>query len=174
MNRKFVLEFHSSFKHALLSIVLLSFAATSFALAAPYKPHEVKAAYLYQIANFVKWSNESQKTKLYFCIRDDQQLSRTFVTITKGKSIRGLDIVTNEQGRPCDVLYVSKTIVDSELSAQTVTVSSKKGFAKSGGTIELRQIKDKIQPIVNLKESKSDRFSISSKFMRISKIERGS
>lgn len=173
MNLKFVREFRSVFKHALLSVILLGFAASNFALAAPYKPHEVKAAYLYQIAKFVKWSNEATKTKLYFCIRDDQQLNRTFAAITKDKSIRGLDIVTNEQGHTCDILYVGTSILDSELSKQTVTVSSKQGFAKSGGVIELHQLKDKIQPIVNLKQSKSDNFKISSKFMRISKIERG-
>lgn len=163
-----------NFKKILLGTLLLSFTVASFAYAASYKRHEVKAAYLYQIANFVKWADEDKKKRLYFCIRDDHELSYTFAKITKGKKIRGLDIVTNQQGSLCDVLYIGNALANTQQVSQSLTISSNKGFSKRGGTIELKQIKNKIQPIVNLKMSKSEYFTISSKFMRISKIERGS
>lgn len=174
MNLKFGRVFRTSSKQILLGTLLLSFAVTSFAYAASYKAHEVKAAYLYQIANFVKWADEDKKTILFFCIRDDQELSHTFAKITKGKKIRGLEIVTNQPDSNCDVLYVGNALANIQQTNQSLTISSNKGFSKRGGTIELKQIKNKIQPIVNLKMSKSDYFTISSKFMRISKIERGS
>lgn len=177
MSHKFVQGHPLNFRKLLLSIslslILLCFTVASFALAAPYKVNEVKAAYLYQIANFVKWVDEDNRNKLYFCIRDDLDLSNTFARITKGKTIRGLEVVTNQKEMECDVLYIGNVLKQSDYTTHSLTISSNKGFIKRGGIIELAQIKNKIQPIVNFENSKSDFFTISSKFMRIAKIERG-
>ena len=90
------------------TLVLLIISTTTSA--ASFKSYEVKAVYLFRIANFIRWNDESTMDTVNFCVIGDKKVSQVLSEITAGKSIRSLAI--NVQQSIC-LLYTSPSPRDS-------------------------------------------------------------
>ncbi|WP_117233993.1 YfiR family protein [Vibrio maerlii] len=156
---------------------LIAFIVSGFSIstnAAQYSPDQVKAVYLYRIANFVRWDNETEMDRIRFCIHGNEAIRSTLEVITKGKSIREMpiEVLTSDKNR-CDVVFVSgeQQIEFEQLNDHVLTISDTQGFTLDGGVIELQTIQSKIKPFINLDNAKDGGFSIGSQLLRIATVE---
>lgn len=144
--------------------------------AASFKPYEVKAVYLFRIANFIRWNNENTMSSVNFCVIGDEKVSKALTSITEGKSIRSLAIQVQQSVTPkCDITYLSE-LDNNEFSSQahsphTVTISDIPNFTDMGGVIELTHIENKLKPKINLVNARSGEYVIGSNLLRIAIVE---
>lgn len=167
MNRDYMHDFLTSSKQ-LIVVLILIFSST--ALATKYHPHEIKAVYIYKIANFVKWPNEENRKQLNICFQGSMDVQRTFLKITANKTIRGMPLVLAGSGALCDLVYIADRFTSHDYSHEQLIIGDKKGFVKNGGFIELRQQKGKIKIIINLSQAQNSLIKVSSKLMRIATL----
>ncbi|CAK1755296.1 YfiR family protein [Vibrio crassostreae] len=144
--------------------------------AASFKPYEVKAVYLFRIANFIRWNNENTMNTVNFCVIGDEKVSKALTSITQGKSIRSLAIQVHELVTPkCDITYLSDLDSDEfnrkAHSPHTVTISDTPNFTDVGGVIELTHIDNKLKPKINLVNARRGEYVIGSNLLRIAIVE---
>ncbi|MBT9241289.1 DUF4154 domain-containing protein [Vibrio splendidus] len=144
--------------------------------AASFKPYEVKAVYLFRIANFIRWNDESTMNTVNFCVIGDEKVSTALTSITQGKSIRSLAIQVHQLVTPkCDITYLSDLDNDEfsrkAHSPHTVTISDIPNFTDMGGVIELTHIDNKLKPKINLVNARRGEYVIGSNLLRIAIVE---
>ena len=145
-----------------------------------FKPYEVKAVYLFRIANFIQWHDESSMDSVQFCVMGNQKVADTLISITNGKSIRSLPIGVQQNISPeCNIAYLSDVergsieteLNSNDISPNMVTISDTLNFTELGGVIELTRIDNKIKPKINLTNAKRGNYIIGSNLLRISIVE---
>ncbi|MFA0053350.1 MULTISPECIES: YfiR family protein [Vibrio] len=143
--------------------------------AASFKPYEVKAVYLFRIANFIRWNDESTMNTVNFCVIGDEKVSKVLASITEGKSIRSLAIQVQQSSTPkCDITYLSDNNQEfsrKSHSPHTVTISDIPNFTDMGGVIELTHIDNKLKPKINLVNARHGEYVIGSNLLRIAIVE---
>lgn len=160
-----------SFKQTIAGTFLI-LAGMSFQALAKYTPEQVKAVYIYRIANFIHWNQDSVMTQVNICVPDNPSIKEILTEITQDKQIRNKPIRVVEQD--CHILFVSQLDnlpVYSDVRRKTVSISDMDNFTDNGGVIELNLNDGRIKPRVNL-DNIGD-YSISSNFLRVSDIEGG-
>ncbi|MCX2757249.1 YfiR family protein [Vibrio sp. Sgm 22] len=165
-----------------LSLSKLGFAALIMLIvplntsAASIKPYEIKAMYLFRIANFIRWDDESSMNTVNFCVIGDKKVSQVLTSITEGKSIRSLVIqVQQSNTSKCDITYLSDHENDQfrsqEHSPHTVTISDIPNFTDLGGVIELTNIDNKLKAKINLDNARRGDYVIGANLLRIAIVE---
>ncbi|KOO09432.1 YfiR family protein [Vibrio hepatarius] len=160
-----------SFKLTIAGTFLI-LAGMSFQALAKYTPEQVKAVYIYRIANFIHWNQDSVMTQVNICVPDNPSIKEILTEITQDKQIRNKPIRVVEQD--CHILFISQLDnlpVYSDVRRKTVSISDMDNFTDNGGVIELNLNDGRIKPRVNL-DNIGD-YSISSNFLRVSDIEGG-
>jgi len=160
-----------SFKLTIAGTFLI-LAGMSFQALAKYTPEQVKAVYIYRIANFIHWNQDSVMTQVNICVPDNPSIKEILTEITQDKQIRNKPIRVVEQD--CHILFISQMDnlpVYSDVRRKTVSISDMDNFTDNGGVIELNLNDGRIKPRVNL-DNIGD-YSISSNFLRVSDIEGG-
>ncbi len=160
-----------SFKLTIAGTFLI-LAGMSFQALAKYTPEQVKAVYIYRIANFIHWNQDSVMTQVNICVPDNPSIKEILTEITQDKQIRNKPIRVVEQD--CHILFISQLDnlpVYSDVRRKTVSISDMDNFTDNGGVIELNLNNGRIKPRVNL-DNIGD-YSISSNFLRVSDIEGG-
>ncbi len=160
-----------SFKLTIAGTFLI-LAGMSFQALAKYTPEQVKAVYIYRIANFIYWNQDSVMTQVNICVPDNPSIKEILTEITQDKQIRNKPIRVVEQD--CHILFISQLDnlpVYSDVRRKTVSISDMDNFTDNGGVIELNLNNGRIKPRVNL-DNIGD-YSISSNFLRVSDIEGG-
>lgn len=156
----------------LLIMAIFSIGSVNQANANSYKSHEIKAVYIYRIANFIRWDNEKNFNSLKFCIQDNREIENALQVIAKKHSIRTLPVkVSSIIDETCHVAFVNGVSNVSKLSSHVVTISDHESFTESGGVIQLEHINNKIKPKISLKNSASRSYTIGSNLLRISTLE---
>lgn len=160
-----------SFKLTIAGTFLI-LAGLSFQALAKYTPEQVKAVYIYRIANFIHWNQDSLMTQVNICAPDNQSIKEILTEITQDKQIRNKPIRVVDQD--CHILFISQLDnlpIYSDARRKTVSISDMDNFTDNGGVIELNLNNGRIKPRVNL-DNIGD-YSISSNFLRVSDIEGG-
>lgn len=167
-----------NFKRVFLVLTLLTVSLISSCkvYAASFKPHQVKAVYVFRMANFIRWTNEAEMKSLNFCVIGDDRVKKVLSTITKGQVIRSLPIkVISGLRSDCHVTYVSGYKSKFEhakyASSPNVTISDNEGFTQQGGVIELQTVSNQIKPKINLDNAQLEDYTIGSNLLRIATVE---
>ena len=165
----------------LLASALAARAATPAMEAPRPTEYEVKAAYLYNFAKFVKWPQEPQRGTFVIAVLGEdpfgQVLERTFegkLVLDRKVEIRRLD------GPPgpneAQMLFVSGSErprlaqhLKSLEGASVLTVSDIDGFAERGGMIALRVRNDVVQFEINLDQVERAHLKMSSQLIRLAR-----
>lgn len=142
---------------------------------ATFKPYQIKAVYIFRIANFIKWDNESEKQSLRFCVEGSNKVKEALASIIQGKTIRALNLELLATSHPddCDIIYLSASKYKQATiyGEHSVTISDHKGFVRKGGVIELQTKNNKIRPRINLSNANLDDYTIGSSLLRIAIVE---
>lgn len=137
----------------LLPCVFLSISMSGEALAAPTiaKEYQIKAAFLYNLANFVRWPNEALPTTndiFTVCIIGDDPfqsvLDITFDDVqAQGHALKALRIDKIPSQRLCHILFISgseqgrvKEILKAVAEKPVLTVADMDHFICNGGMIQ--------------------------------------
>jgi hypothetical protein len=151
---------------------------------AELQEYEVKAAFLFNFAKFVEWPEGSFKNSeapLIISILGKDPFAGALDAI-KEKTINGRGIVIKrapslEQLERSHILFVCKSerdnlpkILDIAQKWNALTVGDMKGFAGSGGMINLVKTDEKIRFEINLSATEKANLKVSSKLLKLGSI----
>jgi hypothetical protein len=168
----------------LLLVCLLSPCAAAFAgNVRELQEHQVKAAFVFNLAAFVTWPREALQqpsTPLRFCLLRGEAVGRTLERLIAGESLEGrpLELVRLQPAQGwdgCHVLYVGRgTDWEPRSPAQrggaTLTVGDGDEFLRRGGMIALQRRRNRIHPVINLVEVEASALRLSSKLLRLATL----
>ncbi len=148
--------------------------------------YEVKAAFLYNFANFVKWPETAftdAQSPFCICVIGDNPFGQALNMLAE-KKIQKRELVIRHchkmeeacRGR-CHILFISASLKEKlpeilRISQRhnMLTVSDIPGFAEQGGVIGLVTVKNKIRFEINLKAAERHGLVISSRLLKLAKI----
>ena len=169
----------------LIMFILLAVmaAAASHAEVQPFGEYQVKAVFLLNLTNFIRWPEESfssPKAPFRILVLGDDPFKAVLDKTVKGESVQGHPIVivrrTYREGlQPCHLLFISPSlkrkvpdILTNIKSFNTLTVGDHPGFCRQGGMINLIFKNNRVQIESNVKEAEQSGLQINSKLLRIS------
>lgn len=170
-------------------LVLLGLASSAPAQQA-VKRDELKAAFVFQFANYVQWPESSFKdaeSPIVIGIVGNDAMVKTLTTSVRGKTVgaRGINVVdvsTKEAAESCHILFTQysderdEKRVDEYLSytrtKPILTVSDDDNFTEEGGIIRLFEKDNKLRFEINVDEAERSGLTISSKLLGLAQIVR--
>ncbi len=156
--------------------------ASAQALSAP----ALKAAYLFNFAQFVEWpaGDVPAGESLTFCIVSDSDVADVLEQTIKGRSVQGhgLSVRRVKLDAPlptCHVLFLGGSdlkqalaVVGTVKGVFVLTISDSERFAEAGGMVELFRDKGLMRFAVNVDTLKRARIQLSSRVLSLAKIVR--
>lgn len=142
--------------------------------------YEIKAAYLFNLGNFIKWPEHVLQNNLEICILGENPFGSNLELIAKKErklqnksvAIRGLSSLEELKG--CAILFISAseqpnlTTVFNELKGKPVlTVGDIEQFVTGGGMIQFYQREGKIRLMINPQILENNNLKANSQLMRI-------
>ena len=146
---------------------------------------ELKAAFVFQFANYVQWPESSFKeasSPIVIGIVGNDAMVKTLSASVRGKMVGAHPIEVTSVGNekavaPCHILYIDGSIdtrVDQYLavtrSKPILTVSDHENFTSEGGVIRLFKKDNKLRFEVNVDEAQRAGLTISSKLLGLAQV----
>jgi YfiR/HmsC-like len=166
--------------------ITLTFATLALAQDKPSES-DVKAAYLFNFARFVRFAPGSEPHGSFdICILGRDSIGHTLDQITSGEAIdkravRVLRVSDPTDGRHCTVLFISAFEGDALredmailAGADALTVSDAPDFIQRGGMIQFVMEGDHVRFAVNLDAVNHTHLSLSSELLRVAASVKGS
>ena len=149
----------------------------------PYEA-ELKAAFLYNFAKFAEWPGLPGGASIVMCVLGDDAVASSLGTIIGGQAIDTHPVevkpIALATGHTCHVLFISARVpggtghVLSSLGGRpTLTVSDARGFAGSGGMIELFVMHDRMRFAIDVDAVQRSPVRLSSRLFSLATIVRG-
>lgn len=170
-----------------IAIISLLIVTHSSLMAAPLE-YEIKAAFIYNFTKFVEWADQSgidQLDTLSLCILGEDPFGETIDKL-EGRTVQNLSIriqrLESMNGQTnCQIMFISQSEIENlspifmALGKETglLTISDIKGFADSGGIIELVLNDNKISFIINIEAARQANVYLSSKILRLANVVGG-
>ena len=146
--------------------------------------YKIKAVYIYNIANFVQWQDDTFKSNnanFNIAILGNDDFGES-INILKDKKIatHPITITTIPTLKDVDkfqIIFISKSETDNlheikrDINNKTVLlISDIEDYALKGGHIEIKTVVKKLKLIINNNAALKSNIRISSKLLKISKI----
>jgi hypothetical protein len=147
--------------------------------------YHVKAAFLFNFAQFVEWPTNAfptPQTSLVIGLLGDDPFGAVLDEMVRGEIVNGHPLVVQryrrlEEINTCHILFVSSSerrqmeqILAKVKDRNLLTVGEWDGFAQQGGMIRFITEKNKIRFRVNLDATKNANLTISSKLLKAAEI----
>jgi len=149
--------------------------------APPAREDQLKAGYVLNFARFVEWP-ESTPTILTLCVAGNSGVLDA-LRASEGKIRIGARAVRLREVGPadavsgCNVLYLEmpnvRRVEQVQPNSATLTVSNDKGFAHSGGAIELFTQDNRLRFIINIENARRAGLRISSSLLQLAAAVEG-
>ena len=169
----------------ILGLMVLAAPGVMRAQSAVSKEYQVKAAFLFNFAQFVEWPAKEfsdANSPLVIGILGNDPFGAILDEMVRGEKVKGHPLIVQryrqvEEIQNCHVLFVSPSessqvekILERLKGRSVLTVSDIDGFAQKGGIIRLVTDKGKIRFRVNLEAAKTADVTISSKLLKAAEI----
>jgi len=147
--------------------------------------YPVKLAFLYNFTQFVEWPADAfqdASAPLAICIVGDDPFRADLERELRRRSVGSHPIdlkrvKSSDDLRACHMVFVTASekkkaasIVASLKGSNTLTVGETKGFAESGGIINLTVEENRLQIEINIDVARQTRLAISSRLLNLAKI----
>jgi hypothetical protein len=147
--------------------------------------YQVKAVFLYNIAQFVEWPKDSipEDTSAIIIGVLGKDPFGTYIDDTiKGEEVNGHPLVIERYAAPsdiknCHILFIHSalgpklnSILKNLRGKNILTVSDATNFTKQGGMVGFITQENKIRIQINLEDVKEENITISSKLLRLAEI----
>jgi hypothetical protein len=171
-----------------LLLFILSFTALGLGHAQESREYQLKAAFLFNFAEFVKWPSDSfTNPDAPFCIGilGDDPFGSALEETIQGETINNhrLTVVRSQQIedlKDCQMIFVCRSEeghvgeVLSQLDSKPIlTVSDAENFAQNGGDIDFYLSDGKVRFEINPQSAQRCRLKISSQLLSLGKIVTG-
>lgn len=146
-------------------------------------PEDVRAGFLYQLAQFVRWPEDQlQGDRLRFCILGNDVLAAKVARTVEGKTIEGREIrvqpvKTLSEADGCHLLFLDalvlrgrKRILSGWGYPPVLVVGEAVGFAESGGLVNLVLGDGKVAFEVNRAAAARARIEFRSQLLRFARL----
>jgi hypothetical protein len=168
----------------LLVILLGGFFAPQIRAQA-FKEYDVKAAFLYHLAEFVDWPPEAfpaAESPLVIGVLGADPFGKALDEIVRDEVVKNRKLTVERYGsmeevKTCHILFISgseagrlEQIFSSLNDRKILTVGDTEGFAQRGGMVRFRTEKNKIRLRINLDAAKAASLTISSKLLRAAEV----
>ena len=155
------------------------------ALAAVSKEYQVKAVFLFNFAQFVKWPSAAfhrADEPFQIGILGDDPFDAFLYETVRGEKIDGHPLIIRRYSRVedikgCQILFVSRSesgrmqsLLAGLRGRNILTVGDTDGFIQNGGVVGFFIEKNKIRFRISLEGAKRAHLSISSKVLRLAEI----
>jgi hypothetical protein len=165
-------------------VLLLLFTAISL-LAAPPREQDLKAAFIFNFAQFVEWPVKAfpdSDAVFVIGVAGSVPMEEALTELTRGEKVRGHAIEVRKIRNPTEaaqahILYIGPTessrwpeFARRVRSSPVLTVSDTDGFCRTGGIIELFNKENKIRFRANPASAKQAELVLSSKLLRLAEI----
>jgi hypothetical protein len=167
-------------------LLLLAFFGTYGLTPAFAEPHsdqeyQVKAAYIFNFANYVEWPREAfqgDSSSLVICVLGKEPFANILNSIS-GKNVQGKKIVVRqamqiEDVKECHILYIIASdkrnlgyVLKTLKGRHVLTVGDQDRFCQTGGMINLVTMKNKIGFEINSSAAKRAGINISSQLLKL-------
>ena len=146
--------------------------------------HQLKAAFIYRVAQFVEWPPEAfteASGAIVLCALGDDPLGGALESI-RGKIIDGKRVAIERPPsvydlRGCHILFVSSSerqpldeILEFIGDSSVLTIGEVEGFAESGGIINFVIRANRIRLEINVDAAERARLELSSRLLRVAEI----
>jgi len=164
---------------------LLASAVIAGAQPAQMKEYQVKAAFLFNFAQFVDWPETAfpqADTPLTIGVLGDEPFGGALDEIVRGEQVHGRTLRVQhcrrvEEAAGCHVLFISRSesgrleqIVGSLRGRSILTVGDSEDFVQRGGMISFINERNKIRLRINRDLAAGAGLTISSKLLRVAEI----
>ena len=154
------------------------------AKASASREYRIKAAFLYNFAKFTVWPAAAfadAKAPLRLCVLGDDPFDGALAAL-EGRTAKNRPIVAGRlsSGDPlgqCHLLFVSAsehgrlgTILESLRGMPVLVVGDTPHFARSGGTIRLEIVGNKVRFEINVRAAQHAKLKIDSRLLRLGRI----
>ena len=148
------------------------------------REYRIKAAFLYNFAKFTVWPVEAfadAKAPLRLCVLGEDPFDGA-LAVLEGRTVKNRPIVASRlsSGDPlgqCHLLFVSAsehgrlgTILESLRGMPVLVVGDTPHFARSGGTIRLEIVGNKVRFEINVRAAQHAKLKIDSRLLRLGRI----
>jgi hypothetical protein len=145
----------------------------------------VKAVFLYNFANFIKWPEKafnSENDPFYICVHGKDPFKKNLDIAVQGEKIQGRHILIKRSTGltdllDCQILFISDSEANNlrnilrEIGTKPIlTVSDVVDFAELGGMIEFYLQSSNVRLMINLAAARQVDLVISANLLRVSKI----
>ncbi len=174
----------SELKEGVLIPLVIILGLSPLLALASFKPVEIKAAYLYNLANFVHWPETTmQDGDFVIEVLGNPELARNLALLTKGEKLEGRNIIVRsinsvEEIHDCQILFVDSSR-EQEVSARlleklaqkhTLIVGNSRGFLQKGAMVGLVLTGKRIIIAINTRLAERVGISFSSKLLKVARI----
>ena len=156
----------------------------SFAAPSQFQEYQVKAAFIYNFANFVEWPAEAfpdKNSPIIVGILGENPVTEILNSVAlepiNGRKVLPIAFGSYEEMESCHILFIDKSEQDNmrkifaRLKDMSIlTVGDTEGFVQRGGIINFVEIDNQIRFEINVDAARKARLKISSKLLNLSRI----
>lgn len=168
-----------------ISALFLSGAWNLPAQTAASKEYQIKAAFVFNFAQFVDWPSDTftnASAPLCIGVLGDDPFGDILDTTINGEKVNGHPLVVRrfhkaEEIQDCQVLFIShseakrmRQVLDGLKGRSVLTIGEVDGFCKDGGIIRFVTEQNKIRFRINPETAKNSSLTVSSKLLRLAQI----
>jgi hypothetical protein len=170
----------------LAALACLPLFSAASARAETLSEYQVKAAFLFNFAKFVKWPENAPSeaaTSFDVCVLGDDLVTPTIAETIGGKTLRSKQIVVRhlafatDADKSCHVLFVTdgkgsepRRVLRGLEGVSVLTVGESEHFAEGGGIINFRMEDNKVRFEINVDAAKRANLEISSQLLKLATI----
>ena len=146
-----------------------------------FKEYDLKATFLYHLAQFVDWPPEAfptEETPLVIGVLGADPFGKVLDELVENEIVKNRKIAVQrfrslEEIKSCHILFISSSesgrldqIFSGLKQRKILTVGDTEGFAQRGGIVRFLTEKNKIRLRINIDAAKAASLTISSKLLR--------
>jgi hypothetical protein len=145
--------------------------------------HEVKAAFIYNFAKYIRWPESSASRKTFrIGLAGKSPVGHALDEALRGRELQGRPIVVRrldsvEEVGQCDIVFVPasekgnlKAILEAARDAPVLTVGDMENFTQSGGMINLFTEERRVRFEMNVEAAERAGLTPSSQLLRLARI----
>ncbi|HJT88884.1 MAG TPA: YfiR family protein [Bryobacteraceae bacterium] len=164
-----------------LFLILWAIAAPLGQAAEPAAEYEIKAAFLYQFANFVVWPGALPSRSACIAVVGEDPFGQILERTVAGKTWDGRGILIRrvnelQEAASCRMVFISASeskrirgVVERIAGAGVLTVGDTPGYCQAGVIINLLVENDRVRFEVNLRAAREAQLDISSKLLNVAR-----
>ena len=146
-----------------------------------FKEYDVKAAFLYHLAQFVEWPPDAfpaEEDPLVIGVLGADPFGKALDEIVHDEVVKNRKLIVQryrsmEEIKVCHILFISQSeggrldqVFSSLKGRKILTVGDTEGFAQRGGIVRFLTEKNKVRLRINIEAAKAASLTISSKLLR--------